>query len=85
MRDVREFAYHGDATVTRPNPAENDVANRFVSYIYLRGNPAGPHRELWYHRMGCQAWLRVTRDTVTHQIIRVESMKDAEMSAHGRS
>ena len=37
-------------------------------YVYLRDNPAGPHRELWYHAGGCRAWLIVGRDTRTHAI-----------------
>jgi heterotetrameric sarcosine oxidase delta subunit len=67
-RDVREFAYLGDATVQRPDAAAADALERFAAYVYLRDNPAGVHRELWYHGSGCQAWLTVTRDTLTHAI-----------------
>ena len=72
-RDVREFSYLGDATVERPDPGAPDALARFVDYVYLRDKPAGPHRELWYHASGCQAWLVVTRDTRTHAILGVES------------
>jgi sarcosine oxidase subunit delta len=72
-RDVREFSYLGDATVERPDPGAPDALARFVDYVNLRDNPAGPHRELWYHASGCQAWLVVTRDTRTHAILGVES------------
>jgi sarcosine oxidase subunit delta len=72
-RDLREFTYHGDATVQRPDPAAAGALERFTAYVYLRDNPAGPHRELWYHGSGCQAWLVVTRDTCTHDILAVES------------
>jgi sarcosine oxidase subunit delta len=72
-RDVREFSYLGDATVERPDPGAPDALARFVDYVYLRDNPAGPHRELWYHASGCQAWLVVTRDTRTHAVLAVES------------
>jgi sarcosine oxidase subunit delta len=67
-RDVREFAYLGDATVTRPDPAAAEAERLFFDYVYLRDNPAGPHRELWYHVQGCRTWLRVERDTRTHRI-----------------
>jgi heterotetrameric sarcosine oxidase delta subunit len=67
-RDVREFAYLGDATVTRPDPAAANAEPLFLAYVYLRDNPAGPHRELWYHAQGCRSWLRVERDTRTHRI-----------------
>jgi sarcosine oxidase subunit delta len=65
---VREFSYLGDATVERPDANAAEALERFIEYVYLRDNPAGPHFELWYHGMGCQAWLVVTRDTRTHAI-----------------
>jgi sarcosine oxidase subunit delta len=45
-------------------------------YVYLRTNPAGVHRELWYHEQGDRSWLVVTRDTVTHEITKVELARD---------
>jgi hypothetical protein len=38
--------------------------------------PGGPHRELWYHEQGCRSWLVVTRNTVTHEITKVELARD---------
>ena len=67
-RDVREFAYLGDATVQLPDAGAADALERFAAYVYLRDNPAGVQRELWYHGGGCHAWLTVTRDTLTHAI-----------------
>jgi methylglutamate dehydrogenase subunit B len=75
LRDVREFTYLGDATPQRPNPDGADAVDRFNAYVYLRDNPAGAHRELWYHGAGCQAWLAVERDTRTHAIAGVRSYK----------
>lgn len=72
-RDLREFTYLGDATVERPDAAAPDALDRFVDYVYLRNNPAGRHREYWYHGAGCQSWLVVTRDTLTHEIFGVET------------
>jgi methylglutamate dehydrogenase subunit B len=65
-RDVQEFSYLGDANLRRPDPEAPEAA--FHDYVYLRDNPAGPHRELWYHGSGCRNWLVVTRNTVTHDI-----------------
>jgi heterotetrameric sarcosine oxidase delta subunit len=65
-RDVQEFSYLGDANLRRPAPEAPEAA--FHDYVYLRDNPAGPHRELWYHGSGCRNWLVVTRNTVTHVI-----------------
>jgi sarcosine oxidase subunit delta len=67
-RDLTEFSYLGDAGYRRPDPADIDAVSRFVEAVYLRDNPAGLHVELWYHASGCRAWLRVTRDTRTHEI-----------------
>ena len=74
-RDVREFTYLGDATPQRPDSNTADALDRFISYVYLRDNPAGAHRELWYHGAGCQAWLAVERDTRTNAIGAVRSYK----------
>ena len=67
-RDAHEFAYLGDATLTRPDPAAPDAEERFADYVYLRDNPAGPHQEFWYHASGCRQWVKVARDTRTHAV-----------------
>ena len=72
-RDLSEFTYLGDATVQRPPPdSSRDI---FYAAVYLRDNPAGRHSELWYHGSGCRSWLRVDRDTRTHEIFTVELCK----------
>ena len=70
-RDVREFSYLGDADVKRPDADLPDAMRLFVDYVYMRSNPAGPHREFWYHGSGCQSWLVVTRNTRTHEVLAV--------------
>jgi sarcosine oxidase subunit delta len=71
-RDLTEFSYLGDATMKRPDPQSADAVDQFVSYVYLRDNPAGLHREFWYHGSDCQTWLIVSRNTRTHEISGVE-------------
>jgi len=44
--------------------------------LYLRTNPAGVTRDLWYHETGCGSWLLVTRNTVTHEILATERIAD---------
>ena len=78
-RDSSEFTYLGDAAFQRP-PDREDAAERFYEAVYLRDNPAGPHRELWYHANGCLSWLQVTRDTRTHAILAVQLAKEAPRS-----
>ena len=84
-RDSAEFVYLGDASlVNRPDPEAPDAAEQFHDYLYLRDNPAGAHRELWFHEQGDRSWLVVTRDTLTHEITKVELARDVAMAA-GRS
>ena len=49
---------------------------KFYEYGYLRKNPAGSHRELWYHEQGDRSWLIVTRNTISHEIVKVELARD---------
>ncbi|MCU0818285.1 MAG: sarcosine oxidase subunit delta [Beijerinckiaceae bacterium] len=70
-RDSQEFAYLGAADLQRPDGLEASLA-AMTDYVYLRENPAGRLRELWYHRGGCGRWLVVTRDTRNHRIEAVE-------------
>jgi heterotetrameric sarcosine oxidase delta subunit len=62
-----EFTYGGDATIRLP--AADASAAAWAEYVYLRDNPAGPHEELWHHSAGCRMWIRVRRETLTHEIL----------------
>ena len=76
-RDSQEFTYLGDASLLhRPDASASDAAATFLDYQYLRDNPAGTHRELWYHEMGDRSWLVITRDTTSHEILAVELASD---------
>ena len=71
-RDSIEFAYLGAADCKRPDPSDAAAQEKFVAAVYMRTNPAGPHAELWYHASGCRSWLRVMRDTRSHEILAVD-------------
>ncbi|WP_306150271.1 MULTISPECIES: sarcosine oxidase subunit delta [unclassified Roseibium] len=76
-RDAQEFVYLGDASLlNRPDWQGDNAAREFCDYQYLRGNPAGIHRELWFHEQGDRSWLVVTRDTTTHEILKAELARD---------
>lgn len=74
-RDRREFYYLGaEDYLDRQSPtgdAHKD-AEAMHRYLHLRENPCGPTKDLWHHEAGCSAWLLVTRDTASHEIIAVE-------------
>ena len=76
LRGHEEFVVDGDATVTRPAPGRPDAPTAAVRFVYLRDNPAGWHREWWFHAFGCERWIVVERDTVTHAVGRVWSAGD---------
>ncbi|WP_118138186.1 sarcosine oxidase subunit delta [Oceanicella sp. SM1341] len=67
-RDLREFTPWGDAALMH-RPGFDAGPEAAHAYLHLRENPAGPHRELSYHELGCAAWLVVTRNTLTHEVM----------------
>ena len=84
-RDASEFVYLGDASlIDRPDGQGEGAEARMYEYVYLRDNPAGIHKELWYHEQGDRSWLVVTRNTVTHEITAVELARDVAR-ARGRT
>ncbi len=69
-RDHSEFSYGGDATVAYP--ALDAPVEDWNAAVYERRNPRGPHKEYWHHLNGCRSWLVVERDTLTHEVGKVE-------------
>jgi heterotetrameric sarcosine oxidase delta subunit len=67
-RDVAEFRTAGEVIV---RPVEPESFREVAAYLYLRRNAAGPQREWWYHRLGCQTWFLATRDTRTNVVLEV--------------
>ncbi|HWK66341.1 MAG TPA: sarcosine oxidase subunit delta [Rhizobiaceae bacterium] len=83
-RDAQEFTYLGDASLlNRPDGMVENAAEAFFDYVYLRDNPAGMHRELWFHEQGDRSWLVVTRDTLTHEILSAELARDVALATRG--
>ena len=75
-RDSREFSYRGAAlALERPEPDAGEAA--WDAYVHLRDNPAGVTRDLWHHGAGCGAWVVVTRNTLTHEVL------DTALAAEG--
>ena len=76
-RDRREFYYAGAATLLE-RPEAGAEPGAWDDYLHNRDNPAGITRDLWYHETGCSAWIVVTRNTVTHEILKTELAVDAK-------
>jgi sarcosine oxidase subunit delta len=64
-----EFTYGGDANNVYPGLSEETSEKQYFEYTYLRDNPCGPHLEYWHHVNGCRQWIKVKRDTLTHEVI----------------
>lgn len=87
LRSHEEFSYLGDAMLKNrpaaplpdPDTGRDDpaVTAAFADYVYLRDNPAGRHRELWFHASGCHAWLVVERDVRTHEIFGARPVQES--------
>ena len=76
-RDSSEFSYSGAADGGQRVFDGSETLERVFEDVYIRENPAGVHKELWYHGFGCRSWVQVARDTRTHEVIAAEMAVDA--------
>ena len=67
-RDRREFYYYGTEDYLN-RPTDQGSVDDLDNHLFLRDNPAGITRDVWYHEMGCTSWLIVTRNTITHEVL----------------
>jgi len=74
-RDQREFTYLGSAELLE-RPCDDASEDAFFDYVHIRANPAGENAELWHHAMGCRSWLKVERNTVTHEVVSCIAVDD---------
>ena len=61
-----EFHAEGEAHLKRYGPGSSDA--EFHDYLFIRENPKGWHTEWWHHVAGCRQWVKVVRNTFTHEI-----------------
>ncbi|HXZ60137.1 MAG TPA: sarcosine oxidase subunit delta [Steroidobacteraceae bacterium] len=78
-RDEWEFVCGGTSHIARPALTASDAA--WGEYLFFRDNPKGLHRERWRHAHGCGQWFNVVRHTVTHQVVSVYAMGEAQPAA----
>lgn len=70
VRDHSEFSYGGDGSIVYP--ALDAPAEAWHEAVFMRENIRGRQTETWQHVQGCRMWLRVERDTMTHEIFSVQ-------------
>jgi sarcosine oxidase, subunit delta len=65
-----EFVYGcvADAAAGPANLSDHEELDR----IFIRQNPRGAEVELWQHASGCRSWIKIARNTLTHEILRSE-------------
>ena len=80
-RDRREFYYAGAATLLE-RPEADTGSEVWDDYLHNRDTPAGVTRDLWYHETGCSAWIVVTRNTITHEVLKTELAADVKEQSH---
>ena len=59
-----EFAYAGQAHLTRPDP-QGASDEEWRDFLFVRRNARGPHAERWRHVHGCARYFNAVRDTVS--------------------
>jgi len=59
-----EFAYGGEAHIARPADPSALSDDDWETYLFVRRNPRGRHRERWRHVHGCGRFFNAVRDTV---------------------
>jgi heterotetrameric sarcosine oxidase delta subunit len=67
-RTVYEFKFAGEE---KEKPGSESDLKSWRHYLYFNQNICGNQDEWWYHAGGCGAWIKVRRDTKTHQICQV--------------
>lgn len=83
-RDLKEFYYQGDAlALGRPDPDADEAL--WNDYLHNRDNPSGVREDLWYHEAGCSAWIVVTRNTATHEILKTELAASRKTAEEGKA
>ncbi len=78
-RDRREFYYYGSPDYLSLVGQDADL-DALDNQLFLRDNIAGQVQDLWYHEGGCAAWLKVTRNTISHAVMGAELVMGAQVA-----
>ena len=66
-REESEFTYGGPSR-RWPAPDPKGGTAEWHDALYQGHDPSESVAELWYHGSGCECWIEIRRDTVTHAI-----------------
>jgi sarcosine oxidase subunit delta len=64
-----EFSNAGEGGLIRPRDPATLSDTEWAAFLYMRGNPKGPHQERWRHAQGCGRFFTISRDTITDQFV----------------
>jgi len=73
-RDLSEFAYGGEAHISRPQWRDDMSDAEWAEFVFMRTNPKGVFAERWNHAAGCRRWFNMLRNTATDDILAVYGM-----------
>ena len=73
-RDLSEFAYGGEAHISRPEWRDEMSDAEWAEFVFMRTNPKGVFAERWNHAAGCRRWFNMLRNTATDDILAVYAM-----------
>jgi len=62
--------------VKRPQLGKEISDKEWDDFVYFRNNPRGKHSELWHHVAGCRQWVKVLRNTATHEIFKTAKINE---------
>ena len=68
LRSHNEYSYGGDDSGKKPELNKEITDEECDNLVYNRKIIRGKHLELWQHLFGCRQWIKVERDTATHEI-----------------
>ena len=72
-RDESEFDYGGPVIAL---PTLEASTSDWHQALHLSGTTDQRVDEHWYHSAGCECWIRISRDLVTHEINDAATSRD---------
>ncbi len=70
-RDQSEFAYAGEAHISRPTDSEKMSDAEWAEFVFMRTNSKGVFAERWMHAAGCRRFFNALRNTATDEFLAI--------------